>query len=113
MREEAMQDWEPSTEGGWIFGARSGYLACQPQIAPNGYTVQSNGMQERLAASPGGAASLRAAFHAIHRRKLRGDEARDGARERSARAAARNHEIHHGERGAAGACGDERAAPDR
>ncbi len=51
LREEAMQDSQLSEERGWIFVARSGFLACQPQIAPNGYTVQSNGMQERLAAS--------------------------------------------------------------
>ncbi|MGH9678136.1 MAG: hypothetical protein ACRD36_13615, partial [Candidatus Acidiferrum sp.] len=33
--------------------------------APNGHTVQSYGMQERLAAGSSGTASLRIAFHAI------------------------------------------------
>ena len=60
-----------------------------PDCVPHGYTVQSYGMQERLAASPGrAAAGLCFALHAIHRGKLRGDEARDGAGKRSARAAA-------------------------
>ena len=84
-----------------------------PDCALHGYIVQSNGMQERLAASSRGAAGLCPSFHVIDRGKLRGDEARDGTGERSARAAKRNHAFHHGQRGAAGARGHERFAPDR
>lgn len=46
-----------------------------PRLRAHGYTVQSNGMQERLAASPRGAAGLRAALYSVHRGQLRGNEA--------------------------------------
>src|SRR5580692_4496908 len=95
VRKEAMQDSQPSAEGDWIFRARSGYLSCWPQFcALHGYTLQSNGMQERLAASPRrAAAGLRFALHIIDRGKLRGNEARDGIGERSARPAEGNHAV--------------------
>ena len=32
VREGVMQDSQPPKEGDWIFGARNGYLSCQPQI---------------------------------------------------------------------------------
>ena len=85
-----------------------------PVCALHGYTLQSNGMQERLAASPRrAAAGLCFALHAIHRGKLRGDEARDRAGKRSARAAAGNYAVYYGKRRTAGARGDQRLAPDR
>jgi hypothetical protein len=33
VREEAMQDSQPSADRGWIFGAGNGYLSCWLQIA--------------------------------------------------------------------------------
>src|SRR5690349_7192943 len=109
-----MQDSQRFKEGDWIFRARNGYLSFSAtNRAPYGYFVQSNGLQERLAASPGGTAGLRAALHAVDRRKLRGNEARDGAGKRSARAAKGNHAVHHREWRAPGASGDKRPAPYR
>jgi len=70
-------------------------------------------MQERLAASPRrAAAGLRFALHTLDRGKLRGNETRDGAGERSARAAEGNHAVHYGKRRAAGAGGYQRLALD-
>jgi len=85
-----------------------------PVCALHGYTLQSNGMQERLAASPRrAAAGLRFALHTIDRRKLRGNEARDGAGECSARPAEGNHALYYGKRRAASARCHQWLAPDR
>jgi hypothetical protein len=85
-----------------------------PVCALHGYTLQSNGMQERLAASPGrAAAGLCFALHTIHRGKLRGDEARDSAGECPTRTAEGNHAVHYGKRRAASARGYQWLALDR
>jgi hypothetical protein len=85
-----------------------------PVCALHGYTLQSNGMQERLAASPGrAAAGLCFALHAIHRGKLRGDEARDSAGKCPTRTAEGNHAVYYGKRRTASARGYQRLAPDR
>jgi len=85
-----------------------------PVCALHGYTLQSNGMQERLAACPGrAAAGLCFALHAIHRGKLRGDETRDSAGQCPTRTAEGNHAVYYGKRRTASARGYQRLAPDR
>jgi hypothetical protein len=85
-----------------------------PVCTLHGYTVQSYGMQERLAAGPRrAAAGLCFALHAIDRGKLRGDEARDGVGKRSARTAEGNHAVYYGKWREASARGYQRLAPDR
>ena len=69
-------------------------------------------MQERSATGTRRAAVLRPALHAYAGDQLLRDAAGDGAGQRATGTAARNHEVHHGERGMPGARGDKRAAPD-
>jgi hypothetical protein len=85
-----------------------------PVCALHGYTLQSYGMQERLAAGTRRAtAGLRFALYAIDRGKLRGDASRNGAGIRSARPAEGNHAVYYGKRRAAGARGHQRLALNR
>ena len=69
-------------------------------------------MQERSATGTRRAAVLRPALHAYAGDQLLRDAAGDSAGQRATGTAARNHEVHHGERGMPGARSDKRPAPD-
>src|SRR5277367_416181 len=79
---------------------------------PHAYCLPNIRLQERCASGDLRAPFVPAAFHVVAGSKLRGDAAGDGAGQRTARTAARDHAVHNHERRSAGARGDQRVAFD-